>query len=211
VTHPAPGGRDALTYAPEGGSLAADLLSDPPTGYRAREDAAVIGTGRACFADAVDAVLRWEVQERVGIRVVPDAPAATDAPGTETHPAAGPGTDLTAAAGGRPNGPHPRLRAGDVAVLHIRAYGVTTRAPIRAVRVVDREDRGGFAYGTRRGHPESGEVAFLVELGADDTVRFVVRSFSRPATPLWRVLWPFVQWKSRRTTARYLRVLAPSS
>lgn len=180
----------ALTYAPEGGSLAPDLLAHPPVGYRAREDRAVIGSGVAAFERATDAVRRWQVQERVGIAVVPDRDQ-----GAEPRRRSG-----------RPY-EHDRLRAGDDADLHIRAYRTTTVAPIRVVAVVDEPHRGGFAYGTLPGHPESGEVAFVVELRADDTVEFVVRSFSRPANLLWRVLWPFVQRKSRRTTAEYLRVL----
>lgn len=185
-----------LTYRPVGGSLAADLLAAPPAGYRSREDRAPLGTGDAVFRRASDAVLRWGIQERVGIRVVSDGSAA----GEERGAALGEGD--------RTGGPHRRLRVGDDAVLRIRAYGVTTRAPVRVVVTVDEPRVIGFAYGTRRGHPESGEVAFLVEHHEDDRVFLVVRSFSRPASMLWRVLWPFVQWKSRRTTRRYLEVLA---
>lgn len=39
--------------------------------------------------------------------------------------------------------------------------------------------RGGFAYGTLTGHPESGEELFSVELREDDSVWAVVLSFSR--------------------------------
>ncbi|KQO65050.1 DUF1990 family protein [Curtobacterium sp. Leaf261] len=182
----------AMTYAPVGGSLAADLLASPPPGYRSRESRAVIGHGTQGFTAAADATLRWAIQERVGIVVVPDHDQSAE-PRRRGH---------------RPY-EHDPLREGDLAMLHIRAYGTTTVAPIRVVTVLDEPARRGFSYGTLPGHPESGEVSFIVELRSDDAVELVIRSFSRPANLLWRALWPFVQRKSLRTTEEYLRVLAP--
>jgi uncharacterized protein (UPF0548 family) len=48
----------------------------------------------------------------------------------------------------------------------------------------------GFGYGTRRGHPASGEEAFLVEHDERDRVWFTVTAYSRPAGALMRLGGP---------------------
>ncbi|WP_250444419.1 DUF1990 family protein [Actinotalea sp. C106] len=45
--------------------------------------------------------------------------------------------------------------------------------------VVEAEGRRGFAYGSRSGHPVSGEEAFVVRIGADDRVWLRIDGFSR--------------------------------
>ncbi|KAA0921551.1 DUF1990 family protein [Streptomyces apricus] len=85
----------------------------------------------------------------------------------------------------------------------------TVREPVEVVAVVETRDRCGFAYGTRHGHPVSGEEAFVVHRDDRGTVRLTLRSLTRaaPAGP-WRLLFPLLlpaQWYTRR---RYLRALA---
>ncbi|MEU4625483.1 DUF1990 domain-containing protein [Actinoplanes sp. NPDC023801] len=65
------------------------------------------------------------------------------------------------------------------------------RAPCEVVWAVEEPDRIGFAYGTRPGHPATGEEAFLVERDEHDRVWFTVTAFSRPAGTLMRVTGPF--------------------
>lgn len=65
------------------------------------------------------------------------------------------------------------------------------RAPCEVVWTVEEGDRIGFAYGTRAGHPASGEEAFTVERDEHDRVWFTVTAFSRPAGLLMRVGGPF--------------------
>ncbi|MFC7623995.1 DUF1990 family protein [Microlunatus sp. GCM10028923] len=96
------------------------------------------------------------------------------------------------------------VRDGLDAVLRIGPV----QAPVRVVYVVDEPRRAGFAYGTRPGHPESGEEAFLVEHLADDTVRLDVTAFSRPATLLSRLGGPVTRLVQRMITDRYLRALS---
>lgn len=87
-------------------------------------------------------------------------------------------------------------------------------APCRVVWTVDEEDRIGFAYGTRHGHPERGEEAFVVELRADGSVWFTVTAFSRPAALLTRLggpLVPVLQRGYARHCGRTLRRLATGS
>lgn len=58
--------------------------------------------------------------------------------------------------------------------------------PNEVVYAYDEPGRAGFGYGTRPGHQEQGEEAFLVELDADGRVWFQVVAFSRPAR------WPTI-------------------
>jgi uncharacterized protein (UPF0548 family) len=55
------------------------------------------------------------------------------------------------------------------------------RAPCVVVWQVADERRTGFGYGTRPGHPASGEEGFLVEHDVRDRVWFTVTAYSRPA------------------------------
>ena len=81
--------------------------------------------------------------------------------------------------------------------------GIT--APCRVVYVIDEPDRRGFAYGTLRGHPESGEESFLVTAGEDGEVLFAVRAFTRPGTLLARATGPAGRVAQWLVAGRYLR------
>jgi uncharacterized protein (UPF0548 family) len=98
----------------------------------------------------------------------------------------------------------PRVGEGVVAVLRLgwRAFGVN--APVRVVYVVEEDRRRGFAYGTLPGHPESGEESFVVEHLEDDTVRFTITAFSRPATMLAELGGPIARLVQSQVTNRYL-------
>ena len=64
--------------------------------------------------------------------------------------------------------------------------------------------RIGFAYGTLPGHPERGEESFRVVRGHDDTIRFEVVAFTRPADPLARLGSPITRLMQKRITRGYL-------
>lgn len=83
---------------------------------------------------------------------------------------------------------------------------VTVVAPCRVVYVTEEVDRFGFAYGTLRGHPESGEEAFHV-VRANGTVRFHIDVFSRPSHALARAGAPVARALQARATRRYLTAL----
>ncbi len=100
-----------------------------------------------------------------------------------------------------------RIGDGVVAVLRLGWGPVAVDAPVRVVYVVDEARRRGFAYGTLPGHPESGEEAFVVELGDDDAVVFRIRAFSRPASVLARLGGPLGRAVQAWVTRRYLRAL----
>jgi uncharacterized protein (UPF0548 family) len=98
------------------------------------------------------------------------------------------------------------LTVGDTAVLRLGAV----RIPVRIVYVIDDPRRQGFGYGTLRGHPESGEEAFVVEWRADDSVWLEIRAFSRPAHPLLWLGYPVLRVLQEIYTRRYLRALIAS-
>ena len=85
------------------------------------------------------------------------------------------------------------------------------RAPCEVVWTVQDQDRIGFGYGTRAGHPASGEEAFVVERDPHDRVWFTVTAFSRPAGLLTRLGGPFAvlaQHAYARLCGRALRKLS---
>lgn len=82
------------------------------------------------------------------------------------------------------------------------------RAPCRVVYVVDETDRGGFAYGTLPGHPESGEELFAVRYDpATDEVHAEVVAFSKHATWWSRLGSPVTALMQHVITSRYLTAL----
>ena len=82
------------------------------------------------------------------------------------------------------------------------------RAPCRVVYLVDDPDRRGFAYGTLRGHAETGEERFVVRYDpATDEVFAEVTAFSQHATWWSRLGSPITSVAQRVITERYLRAL----
>src|SRR5690606_13257830 len=59
------------------------------------------------------------------------------------------------------------------------SYGwMRVHEPVRVIWVADEPDRLGVGYGTRPGHPITGEECFLVERDPDGSVWFVTRTVS---------------------------------
>ncbi|MGX1127939.1 uncharacterized protein (UPF0548 family) [Streptomyces glaucescens] len=168
-----------LSYGPPGMTApGARLWRDAPPGFLRFERTVVVGRGEETWTAASEAVLRWEVKTRSGFAVTRDD-----------------GAGVAAREGGR--------------------YTVTAglgpfmiREPVEVVAVVATPQRCGFAYGTRRGHPVSGEEAFVVHRDDDGRVLLTLRSLTRaaPAGP-WRALFPLLLLAQRRVRARYLRAL----
>jgi uncharacterized protein (UPF0548 family) len=77
--------------------------------------------------------------------------------------------------------------------------------PVRIVWTEESGDLRGFGYGTRTGHPITGEECFLAERDADGAVWLVVRTVSRVSRGRWILLWPgirLVQPSFQRAYAR---------
>lgn len=91
----------------------------------------------------------------------------------------------------------PATPGTEVALL-IRVLGCWWRNASRVVYAVDEPRRCGFAYGTLPAHVERGEELFLLELGDDDLLRYVIRAYSRPRHPLVRLGYPYARMLQRR-------------
>lgn len=84
-----------------------------------------------------------------------------------------------------------------------RSRLVTQFEPVRVVWVADEPRLRGFGYGTRDGHPLTGEECFLVERDPDGVVWLVVRSVTRVSRGRWRWLAPAVRIGIRVFQRRY--------
>ncbi|MEU2900916.1 DUF1990 family protein [Streptomyces sp. NPDC001273] len=168
-----------LTYPARGATApAAPLWPASPSGFRRYERTVAIGHGADAWAAARDAVVRWEVKRRSGFSVTP------------------------ADGGGL------RVREGGRYTVTAGPGRFAVREPVEVVAVVETANRCGFAYGTRRGHPVSGEEAFIVHRDDDGRVLLTLRSLTRaaPAGP-WRFFFPVLLLAQSGARARYLRAL----
>ncbi|MEV4350546.1 DUF1990 domain-containing protein [Actinoplanes sp. NPDC049596] len=100
--------------------------------------------------------------------------------------------------------------AGDDVTLTLGRWPLRLTIPCRVVYRIDEENRRGFAYGTRPGHPERGEEAFVVELTETGDVYFRIRAFSRPASLLARAGGPITRMVQEFATDCYVRSLTPA-
>jgi uncharacterized protein (UPF0548 family) len=204
-----------VTYAAIGATQAADLIRYPPRGYRPVERRARIGHGDDRFAFASLAIMTWGVQKNSGFEVqavetpseVTDMtyiPVAFDAAGEPVTPAmTGNSEEVVFSEDGTA-----AVTPGDTAILRIPFGPWRVKAPVRVVYVVDEPARKGFAYGTLEGHPEDGEESWVIDRRDDGSVWMTIRAFSRPATPMWWLVYPVLRLSQEFYTRRYLRALA---
>ncbi len=94
-----------------------------------------------------------------------------------------------------------------VVLLRLGLGPVALKIPCRVVYVVDEPDRQGFGYGTLPGHPESGEEAFVVDIGEHEQVALTVSTFSRAQTRLARLGGPLTWLAQRLALRRYAAAL----
>jgi uncharacterized protein (UPF0548 family) len=80
-------------------------------------------------------------------------------------------------------------------------------APCRVVAATATARRSSLRFVTVAGHPEIGIEEFSVEHSDDDSVAFVIRAVSRPASALARLGRPVAREIQQRTTHRYLAAI----
>jgi uncharacterized protein (UPF0548 family) len=97
----------------------------------------------------------------------------------------------------------------DYTLTACRALAI--REPVRVVAVVEEDHRCGFAYGTRRGHPVSGEEAFILSRAEDGRVQLTLRSVTRAGSGWWRLAFPALLIAQRYYRRRYRRALVWNS
>jgi uncharacterized protein (UPF0548 family) len=168
-----------------------DTLTDPrsprwlerPDGYRHFESAYFVGRGKETFDRCTEEVLHWEVKTRSGFEIALGAGAGAD--------------------GQRP----PRVEVGQEPTIRVRLGPFRLPEPSRVIDVIETEDRRGFTYGTKPGHPINGEESFFLIRTTDDRVFLVLRSVSRAGAGIWRLGEPFVRLAQVIYRRRYGRAL----
>ena len=202
----------AVSYGAIGGTLAPDLMSYPPKGYRPMEVEVRLGSGDERFQSATKLLMTWGVQRGSGMTVT-DLGTGTGVQYTGVAFSAdgSPKTDATrnVAEDTFADDGTPYIVNGMTAELTIHVRPFTVKAPVRVVYVIDEPTRVGFAYGTMVGHPASGEESFIVDKRDDDSVWLSIRAFSRPSTWKYRLVWPVMRLQQKRFTQRYLKALHP--
>jgi len=101
----------------------------------------------------------------------------------------------------------PSARPGSVVDLSLGWPWLARHAPCLVVYTVEDPNRRGFAYGTLRGHPESGEESFLIEHTPNGEVWLSIRAFSRPAGLLPFLGGPLTRKIQKLVTERYIAAL----
>ncbi len=157
--------------------VADDNWASTPAGYRRYEKSTHLGDGEQLWLEASTAVLRWSVKTRSGFAVLSE-----------------PGEEL-------------RVRESQDRTLVASLGPFELREPVTVVAVIDDANRCGFAYGTRDGHPVSGEEAFIVHRTPDGAVWLTLRSLTRPARGTWRLAFPAALVAQRWYRFRYARAL----
>ncbi|TFD45589.1 DUF1990 domain-containing protein [Cryobacterium frigoriphilum] len=202
----------AVTYGAIGGTLAPDLMTYPPKGYRPIEVAVRLGSGDERFHAATKLLMTWGVQRGSGMTVT-DLGTGTGVQytGVEFGADGAPKTDAikTVAEDTFADDGTPYIVNGMTAELTIHVRPFTVTAPVRVVYVIAEPTRVGFAYGTMAGHPASGEESFIVDKRDDDSVWLTIRAFSRLSTWKFRLVWPIMRLQQNRFTQRYLKALHP--
>lgn len=176
-----------VTYAAVGSTRAPDLLTHPPQGFRSAQARSRIGHGDARWEFACQQTLSWGIQRRAGFQVVPAEPAVP-ARSEQVYSSDG----------------HEMLRAGD----SVELVAMALRSPVRVIYLVEEPSRRGFAYGTLPGHPVCGEESFVVDQTDDGSVWMTIRSFSRPSSKRWWLVYPALRIAQAVAVRRYLRALS---
>lgn len=152
---------------------------DRPAGYRDFESAFFIGHGSDTFDRCAEELLHWEVKIRSGFDI---------------------GLAQTGAG-------IPRVEAGQEPTIFVRLGPFRLPEPARVITVFESETRRGFTYGTKPGHPITGEESFILIHTPDDRVFLVLRSVSRAGMGIWRLGEPVVRLAQIIYRRRYARAL----
>lgn len=161
---------------------------DRPAEYRDFESAYFVGRGRATFERAADELLHWKVKTRSGFDI--------DVGDSNGDRPAGAGTS--------------RVETGQEPTILVRLGPFRLPEPARVVEVFETENRRGFTYATKPGHPITGEESFILIHTPDDRVFLVLRSVSRAGFGIWRLGEPFVRVAQVIYRRRYSQALRQS-
>ncbi|MBE4717706.1 DUF1990 family protein [Pseudarthrobacter sp. AB1] len=147
-----------------------------PEGYPLVVSRDYLGDGPAVYRRVAHGILTWELQRRSGLRVRTESDAVV------------PGVRVVSGFGVGPF----RINA-PCEVVWVR-HPLPGESPQSA----------GFGYGTLPGHPERGEEAFEVEIGADGRVFLKITAFSRHANWFYTAGGLLARAAQRHVTSRYV-------
>ena len=166
-----------------------------PDGYRHFESAYFVGRGRDTFDHCAEELLHWEVKIRSGFDIDVDGSADS--------------TDRASGSSASAKTAHrsPRVERGQELTIRVRLGPFRLPEPSRVIDVIETEDRCGFTYGTKPGHPITGEESFILIRTADDRVFLVLRSVSRAGLGIWRLGEPYVRLAQIIYRRRYGRAM----
>ena len=170
-----------------------------PDGYRNFESAYFVGRGQDTFDRCTEELLHWEVKIRSGFDIEVGGQGTTGA----GEPGNGRGTTGAGESGNEP----PRVEAGQEPTIRVRLGPFRLPEPSRVIDVFETARRCGFTYGTKPGHPITGEESFILIRTTDDRVFLVLRSVSRAGAGIWRFGEPFVRLAQVIYRRRYGRAL----
>ena len=185
-----------LNYAAVGATATSQVLSYPPTGFRASEFRHRIGSGARRFDVAGRSLMTWGVLRGAGVGVE-DVAAASEV-------SRGLGGPLFLEDG------TPWITPGMTATLLLVEKPIAVRAPVRVISIVDEPGRIGFAFGSCPGHPAQMEQLLLLEHDDDESVWLTMRSIWRASSLKWRVPAAAYSMADKHINRRFLTALHPS-
>lgn len=147
-----------------------------PEGYARFESREYLGGGAAVYHRVAHGILTWELQRRSGLRLRTESEVVI------------PGARVVSSLGVGP----------------FRVYAPCEVVWVRHPVPGDEPQSAGFGYGTLPGHPERGEEAFEVEIGADGRVFLTITAFSRHANWFYQAGGLLARAAQRHITSRYV-------
>jgi len=90
------------------------------------------------------------------------------------------------------------LEVGETVAVLFRIFGLWWINSARIVYAFDEPDRFGFAYGTLKGHIETGEECFWIERDSVGTISYHIRAFSKPYYWFVKLAYPIARYYQRQ-------------
>ena len=90
------------------------------------------------------------------------------------------------------------IRQGNVVLVTFRIFGLWWVNSAQIVYTMNEQNRFGFAYGTLKGHLESGEEVFYIEKDETGKVFYHIKAFSSPAYWFVKLGYPVARFFQKR-------------
>ena len=114
--------------------------------------------------------------------------------------------------------PSAAIRVGEIVAIQFKTLIAWSVCPSRVIYTINERKpcdgihRFGFGYGTLPGHVERGEEQFLLQWDrATDEVSYSIKAFSRPASLLVRIGYPYARLQQARFRRLSVRAMQRST